>query len=123
MSLPRLSAVALLAALSSCSDTTTCDGSLVPAIQVTVRDQQTGALIGAQTTIIAKLNGGSPDSTTSGAGSDANPVWVGRLPGTYDLVVRKAGYSDLSINNIVVGSDGACHPSTKLLEAHLTKTS
>lgn len=116
----HLLVTALLSAVSGCSNPLTCDGmAVVWTIQVNVRDQQSGAPINAHTTVIAKRHGGGADTTTS-TGTDAEAIPVGRQAGTYDLVIRKSGYAELSIGNVEVANE-TCHPASVRVDAKLTK--
>jgi hypothetical protein len=111
-------------ALSSCRNSVTCDAALVPAIQLTARDGQTGAFIGSQTTVIAVRHGAAPDTIVNPANNaDSNPIWIGAAPGAYDLTVKKIGYADWVQNDIIVQSAGdACpHPVTTQLTASLQR--
>jgi hypothetical protein len=90
----------------------------VPAITLTTRDAQTGALIQSPTTVIWTRHGFAPDTVT---GSN-QPFFIGDLPGTYDLLVSSSGYVNWVQNNIVAeATDGGCHPVTVTLNASLQK--
>jgi hypothetical protein len=54
-------------------------------------------------------------------GSDSLLVAVGAMPGTYDLLVKKSGYLDLTKNGVVVPSADVqgCQPKTVPLDVLL----
>jgi hypothetical protein len=73
--------------------------------------------------VIATRRGDAPDTIPASPSlADSSPIWIGRVAGTYDFIVRRAGYADLSMLGIVVPAADVCHPSTVALVARLTKT-
>jgi hypothetical protein len=112
-----------LAMLCGCSDVITCDGSLVPAIELSVIDAGSKAFIASQAIVIVSRSGAPTDTIANPAGADSDPILIGTSAGTYGLLVRKSGYADWIDTGIVVNADAstACHPKTLTLQASLAK--
>jgi len=116
----RLVALGIGLALAGCHSIVTCDAALVVAIKLAVRDAQTGASVVAQSTVIATLRNTKPDTLLMPAiPVDPDTVNVGTHAGTYDLVVKRAGYADWK-QTVVVVADG-CEPSTTRVTATLER--
>lgn len=120
-----IAVLATLSVIGGCEGSHICLAIINPAIRLTVRDARTGALIATRTTVIANLRGVRPDTIVSPTGNtDSEPIVIGSSSGTYDLVVRTAGYADWVSNGIIVDrSDGACpNTVTRSIQATLQPT-
>lgn len=105
----RLFLFALATGLVGCGSdiTPVCATVLLPAFEITVVDSASSRMLNGTNTVIAITNGSAPETMTW----SQNPVYVYGDPGTYNLIVRVAGYGDWSkaTINVATGSDG-CHP-------------
>jgi hypothetical protein len=117
--------VALAFGLASCggeeADDVACTADIRAGISVLVFDAATGspAACGAQVTITAA--GFSETHSPSQSCDDRMAIaGVFERTGSYTVVVSKAGYQDLTINNVVVTAD-RCHVHTARLEARLSR--
>ena len=96
-----------------------CTAILIPAVRLTIRDSVSQTIINSQSTVISTRRGDPPDTIVN---SPLIPTEMGDHPGTYDLLVKSAGYSDWTRSGIAVaGTDGGCHPVTISVEAELQR--
>ena len=98
----------------------------IPAIVITVRDSQ-GAPAARGATLTYHVAYAIPGSYgETGASGDASlnglTLLAGVIPGTYDIQIAKAGYSDWVRKGIVVPmqSGSYCDPATQYVDALLT---
>jgi len=95
-----------------------------PSISVLVRDAATDAYIGSGATLVL-TDGAFVDSASHPAvlpSVNEYPLTTpnsGERAGTYDVIVRRAGYDDWHRNDVVV-TQGRCHVRTVSLTARLT---
>jgi hypothetical protein len=99
-------------------DPLVCTSDFRNGIAVTVRDSVTGAPTDAGTMVLA-VDGAFRDSTDVSFGSGLYRL-VGERPGTYQLIVRHAGYRDWTRSGVQVTSN-ACHVNTTALTALLQR--
>src|ERR1700733_5335141 len=112
-----------MALLGGCKSATTpvvCSSELIYAIDLTVRDSTTGAYIADGAVLTALFNNGHGTSPVTGWNRPVNTdILIGSNPGTYDLLLKKSGYSDWTRNDVSVASADAlgCQPVTLALTA------
>jgi len=130
MSRTLISFCGSLALLTACSasnavdatDPPACTASLVPAIVLSVRDAQTQAPAATGVVVDVQHTNSSGVTLQEQAGrSDSLHIWIGASSGTFNLILKKAGYSDLLKNGIVVPAADSldCHPKTVSLDVLL----
>lgn len=122
-----LLAAGSMAACSSpnASDPGVCTPMIVPAVLLSLRDARTQAPIAANAVVSAQISTSHGSFSETHVGSDALLIPVGAMPGTYDLLLKKSGYVDVTKNGIVVPSADAqgCQPKTVSLEVLLQPNS
>jgi hypothetical protein len=120
-----IAAISALATTSCSTSSIVCPSVLSTALDVKVKDSQSGQFIASATTISGRFNGvvGFADVIyPGGPGSDSLPIHVFGKGGTYDITLRRAGYSDAVESGINVPSQGVCsEPQRVSITAQLTK--
>lgn len=126
MKMPRAVYVILACiSLGACSDSTAavCNepfGS--PAIALVVRDAQTGMPILGQITVLDSTGHSYAESSTFTTTALDDTLYVGDGPGTYELDVQTAGYSEWRRSGIVIGVEQfGCHRLVTNISAALTR--
>lgn len=111
--------VLAVAAVSGCSASGTtaprvCTLNLVPAIVLSVRDAGTHVAVAAGAVVTADVHDRRGARSITAVGTDTLFIPVGTASGSYDLVLKKSGYSDFTRSAVVVpAADPAdCHPAT-----------
>lgn len=106
---------------TACKPATACTDVGIPAIELAIRDAQSGVPIATSSTVIASRRGGATDTLHVSSSLPGNYLLeIGLASGTYDLVVRHPGYQDLSLFDIKVSTaNDGCHPVTTSVEARL----
>ena len=99
-----------LAACRSNSDpvVSSCAGVGSSQLYVVVRDARSGVPAAQGATVSGSRRNGSDVATVSGVLLSDSVLVVEGVPGTYDLTIKKAGYQDLVLTNVVVGVDALC---------------
>ena len=98
---------------------TVCTAQFVYGISATVSDAATGADITPGSSLIVR-EGGYVDSVAAGPGSFL--AAAGERSGTYDVSIRRPGYSSFSQTGVVV-TKNECHVNPVGLKARLLRTS
>ncbi|HXT16343.1 MAG TPA: carboxypeptidase-like regulatory domain-containing protein [Gemmatimonadaceae bacterium] len=92
-----------------------CDTIQSVALAVKVTDANSGQPLTSGVTVVAR--GPSYDSVTT---MSVSAFQVGDRPGTYTIVVRKAGYRDYVQDGVRVPDSGSCNrPVTQVLTVAL----
>lgn len=110
----------------------TCTGELRTAIVLSIRNATTGAPAASNATVTVQYRGapGQPDSTSTDTLTSSNAfprdsvhVPLGAAPGTYNIVVKEAGYADWTQSVVVKGQENdTCQPVTVSLDVPLQPT-
>jgi hypothetical protein len=113
----------LATVLSGCEVPGFCTLEVLPAIEVTVVDDETGAPA-AEGVVGLVFDGTYSDSLHLGYRSSTGD-WLGlrgayERPGDYLIVLRKPGYRDWVMSHVRVGED-ACHVLTRTVVARLQR--
>ena len=75
----------------------------IPGLIVHVHDGQTGLYAASGSTVVARSGTYADSLRVAVTAADSAGVWlVANRPGTYDVVVRKAGYLDWTQTGVVV---------------------
>lgn len=101
--------------------TNVCTGDF-PALRITVRDSLTGTAAASGAIATATRRGDTAETiiVPNDTSRDGVPIPLGSLPGTYDVLLKKAGYADWTKSGIVVETSN-CHLQTVSLEALIRK--
>ncbi|HEX6749450.1 MAG TPA: hypothetical protein VF092_19295 [Longimicrobium sp.] len=119
----RLLLAAALLPLAACTSPlldTVCPDWIPPAVQVTVQDSLSGAVITPGATVVIR-DGAYADSLTVPPPVETIGLGSGRV-GTYEVTVRKSGYRNW-VKAGVQAKDGTCGVQTVNLVARLVPSS
>lgn len=100
-----------------------CTGDIRPAIEVEIRDAESGAPLAAEARGVVR-DGTFVDSLRPARSLSSDPASLlsrqaaGERPGVYNVEVQRTGYRTWTAGGVPVGRD-ACHVRTRTLRADL----